>query len=120
MLKFLYEIIVSPLGLPIETGKEWIILAVIEVLAYEKTYELVGRLYSGHYIYGKESGSILHWLIRTLLFIGIWAAIYGIIWLYYIVMEHRIVSCITLAFLILTIASVKTMQWLRERKDSRL
>lgn len=64
MYKFLFELATDPLGLPIEWHYEYLILAVIGLLAYRLAYSKVGDLYNGGFISGRETGSFLHWLFR--------------------------------------------------------
>ena len=47
MFKFIFEILTDPLGLPIEWYWEYLILAVIGVVAYAVAYRCVGDMYSG-------------------------------------------------------------------------
>ena len=77
MFKFIFEILTDPLGLPIEWYWEYLILAVIGVVAYAVAYRCVGDMYSGGMIDGSTSGSFFHWLIR--LIVALWAVTYGII-----------------------------------------
>ena len=79
MFKFIFEILTDPLGLPIEWYWEYLILAVIGVVAYAVAYRCVGDMYSGGMIDGSTSGSFFHWLIRLILFVALWAVTYGII-----------------------------------------
>ena len=79
MFKFIFEILTDPLGLPIEWYWEYLILAVIGVVAYAVAYRCVGDMYSGGMIDGSISGSFFHWLIRLILFVVLWAVTYGII-----------------------------------------
>ena len=76
MFKFIFEILTDPLGLPIEWYWEYLILAVIGVVAYAVAYRCVGDMYSGGMIDGSTSGSFFHCLI---LFVALWAVTYGII-----------------------------------------
>ena len=79
MFKFIIEILTDPLGLPIEWYWEYLILAVIGVVAYAVAYRCVGDMYSGGMIDGSTSGSFFHWFIRLILFVVLWAVTYGII-----------------------------------------
>ena len=57
MFKFIYDLITDPLGLPIEWYYEWLILLIIDRIAYLVAYDKVGILYHGGAISGKSSGS---------------------------------------------------------------
>ena len=62
MLKFFFELLTSPLGLPIDAIWEYVILAVIAAVSP-----------------GGEWGSAIHWVVRFVAFIVLWAIVYGII-----------------------------------------
>ena len=81
VLSFLFDRITDPLGLPIAWYWEWIILAIIAFSAYVIAFRAVGNLYDGGMISGSASGSVLHWIIRLIVFVAIWAITYFVIWL---------------------------------------
>ena len=70
MLKFLFDIFTDPLGLPIDAIWEYLILAVIGAIAF-----LVGWAVSE----GGTFGSLVHWIVRFVVFVLLWAIVYGII-----------------------------------------
>ena len=79
LFSFIFDRLTDPLGLPIETWKEWIILGVIGVVAYNVAFQSVGNLYRSGSISGSAAGSFLHWTIRIGVFVAIWAVTYGVI-----------------------------------------
>ncbi len=79
MFKFIFEILTDPLGLPIPWIWEYVILAVIGTCAYLLAFRAVGDMYDGGMIGGSCLGSFFHWLIRLLVFVVIWAVVYGFI-----------------------------------------
>lgn len=85
IFKFLFERATDPLGLPINAFYEYIILAVIGAVAYGIAYSKVGDMYHGSLISGRTEGSFFHWLIRLILFVGLWLLAYGSIQGYYFV-----------------------------------
>lgn len=85
IFKFLFERATDPLGLPINALYEYIILAVIDAIAYGIAYSKVGDMYHGGLISGRTEGSFFHWLIRLILFVGLWLLIYGAIQGYFFV-----------------------------------
>lgn len=85
IFKFLFERATDPLGLPINSFYEYIILAVIGAVAYGIAYSKVGDMYHGSLISGRTEGSFFHWLIRLILFVGLWLLAYGAIQGYYFV-----------------------------------
>lgn len=85
IFKFLFERATDPLGLPINAFYEYIILAVIGAVAYGIAYSKVGDMYHASLISGRTEGSFFHWLIRLILFVGLWLLAYGAIQGYYFV-----------------------------------
>ena len=85
IFKFLFVRATDPLGLPINAFYEYIILAVIGAVAYGIAYSKVGDMYHGSLISGRTEGSFFHWLIRLILFVGLWLLAYGAIQGYYFV-----------------------------------
>ncbi len=85
IFKFLFERVTDPLGLPINALYEYIILAVIGAVAYGIAYSKVGDMYHGGLISGRTEGSFFHWLIRFILFAGLWLLAYGAIQGYYFI-----------------------------------
>lgn len=85
IFKFLFERATDPLGLPINALYEYIILAVIDAIAYGIAYSKVGDMYHGGLISGRTEGSFFHWLIRLILFVGLWLLTYGAIQGYFFV-----------------------------------
>ena len=81
MFKPIYEFLTSPLGLPIEWYYEYLILAIIDVIAYRLAFSEVRDLYDSGMIGGSSVGSFFHWIIRAFFFVVMWAVTYGVIWL---------------------------------------
>ena len=88
VLSFLFDIFTDPLDLPIAGYWEWIILAIITFAAYAIAFRTVGDLYDGGMISGSAAGSILHWIIRLIVFVVIWAITYFVIWLAKLIFAH--------------------------------
>lgn len=88
VLSFLFDRITDPLGLPIAWYWEWIILVVITFAAYAIAFRAVGNLYDDGMISGSTAGSVLHWIIRLIVFVAIWAIIYFVIWLAKLIFAH--------------------------------
>ena len=70
MLKFLFGILTDPLGLPIDAIWEYLILAVIGAIAF---------LIAWNASPGGNFGSLIHWVVRLIAFVILWAIVYGII-----------------------------------------
>ncbi|MBR5779758.1 MAG: hypothetical protein IKY21_03935 [Clostridia bacterium] len=70
MLKFLFGVLTDPLGLSIDAIWEYLILAVIGAIAFGIAWNISP---------GGEFGSLIHWVVRLIAFVILWAIVYGII-----------------------------------------
>ena len=70
MLKVLYEILVSPLGLPINPIWEYLIILLVGEIAHEVAFWISP---------GGKFGSLIYWISKFLIFVAAWAILYGII-----------------------------------------
>ena len=70
MLKFLFGILTDPLGLPIDAIWQYLILTVIGAIAFGISWEASP---------GGRVGSLIHWVVRLIAFVVLWAIVYGII-----------------------------------------
>ena len=71
--KLLFELLTSPLGLPIKWYYEYIIMFVIGKIAFSYGWEKSP---------GGPFGSIIHYFYRTIAFFVLWAIAYGGIYAY--------------------------------------
>ena len=105
IFSFVFDKITDPLTLPISPLYEWLILAVVGLVAYIVAFRAVGSMYDTGMISSRSGGSLFHWIIRVVVFIPIWAAVYGIIALAQWVMGHWVIAlCILVGLIILGIA----------------
>ena len=72
-MKIIFEFFTSPLSLPIHWAWQYFILLGISGIAFAIAYAIVGKLYDWDIIYSSKAGSIVHWIARLLIFIGLWA-----------------------------------------------
>lgn len=117
MFKFIFDLITEPLGLPIEWNYEWIILLVIGEIAYHVAYDKVGALYHSGSISGRAAGSFVHWIIRTVVFVAVWAVTYGVIWIGKFVMTHKIQVAIGICSIVAVVIAVKIFVWFKEQNE---
>lgn len=74
-IKQIFDILIDPLGLPINCILEYVILGIIGEIAYKKAYSYIGELYKRKIIRGKTSGKIAHWVSRLFIYVPLWAAV---------------------------------------------
>ena len=91
VLSFLFDRLIDPLGLPISPVWEYLALLVIGFVAYVFAYRAVGDLYNSGDISTRVGGSILHWIIRFIFFIIVWAITYAIIALIKFITAHWVI-----------------------------
>lgn len=104
MFKFLYEFIIDPLELPIACHFEYMILFAIGVAAYLIAFSFVGKLYSKDIITSKEGGTIIHWSVRTLVFVILFIIIkFAIILAKWIVSNKFLVIGILFTIILLSV-----------------
>ena len=120
IFKFLFERATDPLGLPINPIYEYVILAVIGLVAYGIAYSKVGDMYHGGLISGRTEGSFFHWLIRLILFLGLWLLAYGAIQGYFFVTANwQIILMIAgsvAGAAMLCILAVATMRFIKKHR----
>ena len=68
ILKPIFEIITESFSVSDNFYLNMIIMAIIAQVSYRSSFGIVGDLYRGEIIDGKISGSLFHWLIRTIIF----------------------------------------------------
>lgn len=117
MFKFIFDLATEPLGLPIEWYYEWIILLVIGEIAYHVAYDKVGALYHSGSISGRAAGSFVHWIIRIVVFVAVWAVTYGVIWIGKFVMAHKIQVAIGICSIVAVVVAVKIFVWFKEQNE---
>lgn len=86
MYRFIFELLTNPLGLPISALYEYVILLILNEIAFKIAWNASP---------GGRSGSEIHWAVRIPTFIILWAITYFLIslakWIYN---NWIIVSCI--------------------------
>ena len=118
MLKFVFELAIEPLGLPIEWYWEWLVLSIIGCISYRVAFSKVGAMYRDKTIAGRGSGSIMHWIIRFICFVIIWAITYGSIWLVKVIIRYRkIILLSSLGIIIMTVLVKVLILFYRRRKE---
>lgn len=78
MYKFIFELLTDPLGLPISPLWEYLILIVLNEIAFQIAWNASP---------GGRWGSEIHWAVRIPTFFVLWAITYGVItavkWIFY-------------------------------------
>lgn len=105
MYKFLFDLLTDPLGLPIDALYEYVILLVLNFIAYKIAWDASP---------GGRRGSEIHWSVRIVVFVVLWAITYGVIaavkWLF----ENWLLIVSVLGFIVMVTAA--TVQIVRRFK----
>ncbi len=91
LLKILFDILKEPLGLPLNIVEEYIVLAIMGEAAYQLAYEKTGKWGRG---FTPGEKSIMHWVIRAVYYVGMWAVLRVFIALYDFVVNNKILSLV--------------------------
>lgn len=118
IFSFIFDRLTDPLGLPISALYEYIILLVIGFSAYAIAFKAVGGLYDGGEISSSAAGSVLHWIIRLIVFVIIWAITYGVITLVKWITAHWIVVVSALGGIILIVGIISAVVIFNKKGDS--
>ena len=81
-------------------------MLVIGEIAYHVAYDKVGDLFHSGSISGRSAGSLFHWIIRTVVFVVIWAIAYGVIWAGKFAMAHKIQASIGICSIVAVVIAV--------------
>lgn len=107
--KLLFEIITSPFDLPVNPILEYLILGIIAIIAFNIAWEASP---------GGIFGSIIHYAVRTVAFIVMWAITRSIIALIKWIIANTVLAIAISMGLILMIMSIFFVVLLiRKRKD---
>ena len=67
-MKLIFEYLTNSFSLFDNPVKDYIAMAAIGIMAFRVAYSVVGDFYSLGLISGRESGHVLHWIIRLIVF----------------------------------------------------
>ncbi len=81
MLKIFYTLLTDPLGLPVESFWEYIILLVLGEIVHEIAFYVSP---------GGTFGSLIYWVTKLIAFAAIWAVLYAIIAIIKFIIAHWI------------------------------
>ena len=93
MFKLIFELLTDPLGLPIDALWEYLILLIIGAISFSVGWEVSP---GGHF------GSVIHWVVRLVVFVALWGITYGVIVAFQWFIAHW-VTCIAILTGIITL-----------------
>lgn len=98
MYKLIFEFLTEPLGLPIQWYWEYIILGIIGLIAFKIAWEVSP---------GGRFGSEIHWLVRIVTFVVLWAIARGtIVAIKWLISNWILASVIAITLVASTICTI--------------
>lgn len=88
----------------------YIIMAVIGLIAFEIAWKFVGNLYSKDLIVSKNLGSFIHWTVRLIVFLGVFYGFMGIIWLTKFIYTYKNIVSIFIVIIIISVICFKILK----------
>ena len=119
MPKFIYEILTDPLGLPINPLLEYLILFLIDAIAYRFAFKKVGEMYSDDLILSRDECSFFHLLIRLIIFLFWWAVARLVIFIYNCVIAYWQLA-IGIVIATVAVIVITTIAWLLIKKNNNI
>ena len=120
IFSFIFDMFTDPLTLPIEPWKEWLIIGIIGLIAYVVAFIIVGNMYDSDQINGSLAGSIFHWVIRLLIFVPAWFAVYWVIVIGQWIVSHPFVALgIAGGALILAVTAYLIYYYINKRRKNK-
>ena len=110
MWKFIYELLVNPLGLPISPFLEYVIILLVGEVAHEIAYWISPG--------GKTFGSIVYWISKFITFLLMWAILYILIIIIQFIIAHWVWFASGLLLLIVGITI--TIIFKKKNKDKEI
>lgn len=114
IFSFIFDLVTDPLGLPIPAPWEFLILCAVGVISFKIAFSLVGDLRHIGVLQTSVGSSIVHWIIRIIAFIAIWAILYVLIATVKFVIAHWIMVLSILGGLL--IAGITVFAVIRRKK----
>lgn len=104
ILKPIFEMITGEYVMFDNIIYNYIIMTMIGLFAFVIAWRCIGKLYDNNIISGKNSGSLIHWTIRLIVFIVLFYIFNLTIWLTKFIYVHRqVIYIIICAIVALTI-----------------
>lgn len=118
ILKPLFELITGDFALFGNVIYNYIAMSVVGLIAFAVAWRCVGWLYRDDIIDGRGIGSIIHWIVRLIVFVVVFLVFDGLLWLYRLVIAIPLWAWILLASVVITVVAIIVTIKLIRRKGS--
>lgn len=100
-MRIIYELLTSPLGLPIDSIWEYAILLIVSEVVHLIAWKVSP---------GGSFGSTIYWITKLVAFVVIWGVLYGVIALTQLILTHWYISLIILLVTALSFVTFRILQ----------
>jgi hypothetical protein len=119
ILKPLFDILIGDVAVMDNVLYNYLIMLVVGEIAFRFAFSLVGDAYDIGLISGKSAGSILHWIIRLVIYVVIAYLLRGGIWLYiFVIGVPHWVWWTLVGIVVTTMILVIVFRYAREKRAS--
>lgn len=119
ILKPIFEMITGEYVMFDNIIYNYVIMTVIGLFAFEIAWRCVGKLYDNNIISGKNSGSLIHWTIRLVVFIALFYIFNLLIWLTKFIYIHRQIICIITCSIVIFAIIITIIYKIIKRKNNK-
>lgn len=115
MTNELFEILVDSLKLPINGFYEWLIMAIVGVIAYRLAYTKTGKMIRTGHI-SRKQGSDVHWALRFIYYFAMWVILRIAICIYRFVVANKGVSIFAAGCIVALITTIMIFKNIEDNK----
>ena len=110
ILKPIFEMITGEYTLFDNVIYNYIAMGIVGIIAFKIAWDFVHQLYDWGIISGSNSGSIIHWSVRIIVFVVVFYIFNWIIWLTKFIYKYRLLIFIILGIVIVFLIIFKIIK----------
>lgn len=119
ILKPIFEMITGEYVIFDNIIYNYIIMTVIGLFAFGIAWRCVKKLYDNNIISGKNSGSLIHWTIRLVVFVALFYIFNLLIWLTKFIYIHRQIICTIICSIVILAIIIRIIYRIIKRKNNK-
>lgn len=119
ILKPIFEMITGEYVMFDNIIYNYIIMTVIGLFAFGIAWRCVKKLYDNNIISGKNSGSLIHWTIRLVVFVALFYIFNLLIWLTKFIYIHRQIICTIICSIVILAIIIRIIYKIIKRKNNK-
>lgn len=119
ILKPIFEMITGEYVMFDNIIYNYIIMTVIGLFAFGIAWRCVKKLYDNNIISGKNSGSLIHWTIRLVVFVALFYIFNLLIWLTKFIYIHRQIICTIICSIVILAIIIRIIYRIIKRKNNK-